>query len=244
MGPLLPWLLAIVACAAALASALAWRAEHRRQRALALQEHELRARLEHSEKRLAARNAKQHERAEETSELRRKLEKAKKRTVSLAEENDGVRRRVRELEERLLQREVELKALRAEIEPLRQAMEREHLVAMEQQRDDQAVARERTRLEKQSAALEEKTRELNAQLVEAQRALSQYRKRLETQEQLYTAIRGELRAKKDRLRTQQEELERLRALRVVHGAQSEAAEPIANPSPLQTATGTGENQRA
>ncbi len=35
------------------------------------------------------------------------------------------------------------------------------------------------------------------------------------QEKLYVAIRGELDAKKERLRTQQEELERLRALRLV-----------------------------
>jgi chromosome segregation ATPase len=40
------------------------------------------------------------------------------------------------------------------------------------------------------------------------------REKLDTQQQLYVAIRGELEAKKDRLRTQNEEVERLRALRV------------------------------
>ena len=38
---------------------------------------------------------------------------------------------------------------------------------------------------------------------------------METQELLYVSIRSELDAKKDRLRTQQEELERLMALKAV-----------------------------
>ena len=45
--------------------------------------------------------------------------------------------------------------------------------------------------------------------------LQRLREKLDTQQQLYVASRGELEAKKDRLRTQTEEVERLRALSVV-----------------------------
>jgi hypothetical protein len=40
------------------------------------------------------------------------------------------------------------------------------------------------------------------------------RKRMSNQEQLYASIRAELDVKKDRLRTQEEQLQRLQALKV------------------------------
>ena len=55
--------------------------------------------------------------------------------------------------------------------------------------------------------------------------------KVRTQDKLYLAIRGELAAKKDRLRAQQEELERLRALRVTwaSGEAEAAASPPGDP---------------
>ena len=53
------------------------------------------------------------------------------------------------------------------------------------------------------------------QLAKTDHDLQRMRKRVRNQDMLYTSIRSELDAKKDRLRTQQEELERLRALEVV-----------------------------
>ena len=49
------------------------------------------------------------------------------------------------------------------------------------------------------------------------------RKRMNTQEQLYASVRAELDVKKDRLRTQEEQIQRLQAMKVVvtDGAQSE-----------------------
>jgi hypothetical protein len=48
----------------------------------------------------------------------------------------------------------------------------------------------------------------------AERSLEKLRTKVRTQDQLYLVMRGELEAKKDRLRTQQEELERLQAFKV------------------------------
>ena len=56
---------------------------------------------------------------------------------------------------------------------------------------------------------------------------------MRTQDALYASLRGELEAKKDRLRTQQEELERLRALEVVL-APPPAADTATPPSADET----------
>jgi len=49
------------------------------------------------------------------------------------------------------------------------------------------------------------------------------RKRMNNQEQLYASVRAELDVKKDRLRTQEEQIQRLQAMKVVvtNGAQSD-----------------------
>ena len=69
--------------------------------------------------------------------------------------------------------------------------------------------------------------ELGGARVEAER----WQAKVRTQDKLYLAIRGELAAKKDRLRAQQEELERLRALRVTwaSGEAEAAASPPGDP---------------
>ena len=60
---------------------------------------------------------------------------------------------------------------------------------------------------------------LEQELAEARRTGAAARRRLDKQEQLYVALRGELEAKKDRLRTQEEQLQRLQALKVAIAAE-------------------------
>ena len=61
--------------------------------------------------------------------------------------------------------------------------------------------------------------------------MARLKKKLSTQELLYVSIRNELAAKKDRLRTQQEEIERLRALRVSLLDTPTEAESLGDPLP-------------
>ncbi len=55
---------------------------------------------------------------------------------------------------------------------------------------------------------------LENELQLAHQTQARARKRMANQDQLYAALRGELEAKKDRLRTQEEQLQRLQALKV------------------------------
>ena len=70
-------------------------------------------------------------------------------------------------------------------------------------------------LQQRAAHLESELGELRGELEKTRKDTSRLREKNKTQEQLYVSIRGELQAKKDRLRTQTEELERIRALKVV-----------------------------
>ncbi|MBW2496839.1 MAG: hypothetical protein JRF61_06150, partial [Deltaproteobacteria bacterium] len=60
----------------------------------------------------------------------------------------------------------------------------------------------------------ERLSELEGQLDEARTNEARLRKRIARQEELYAALRGELEVKKDRLRAQTEQIERLQALKV------------------------------
>ena len=82
-------------------------------------------------------------------------------------------------------------------------------------------------LEQKVASAEERAKQATSQLAKERHNVERLRGKLETQETLYVSIRSELDAKKDRLRTQQEELERMRALKaglVAARAEVEASE--------------------
>jgi DNA repair exonuclease SbcCD ATPase subunit len=64
------------------------------------------------------------------------------------------------------------------------------------------------------ASAQESVKTARADTEAAERMVQRLRKRLQAQETAYVSLRGELEAKKDRLATQNEELERLRALKV------------------------------
>jgi chromosome segregation ATPase len=67
--------------------------------------------------------------------------------------------------------------------------------------------------EEELQALHSKLSQVQSELSEVRREALQARSRIKTQDKLYLAMRGELEAKKDRLKQQQEELERLLAMR-------------------------------
>jgi len=70
------------------------------------------------------------------------------------------------------------------------------------------------RLEAERTTGRERIAELEAALASRARDAARMKKRIANQEQLYAAVRAELALKKDRLRAQEEQIERLQALQV------------------------------
>jgi len=163
---------------------------------------------------------------EELATLRNKADKAKRRQTKTVDQPLGTTARIRDHEA-----QVE----RVELERDRANAERETLAAQ--------VARLEARLEASARALEEASvpppapvageaeiaveqarvelstnrEQLEKQKEElgiARQTEARMRKRMGNQEQLYASLRAELDVKKDRLRTQEEQLQRLQALKV------------------------------
>jgi chromosome segregation ATPase len=181
-------------------------------------------------KQLGARLSKQTQarkrQAEELATLRKKADKANRRQSKPVDQPLGTTARIRDHEA-----QVE----RVELERDRANSEREELARQ--------VARLETRLEASARALEEATAplptaianqaetsleraqaelaasheqrtKLRDELGIAQQTEARMRKRMNNQDQLYASLRAELDVKKDRLRTQEEQLQRLQALKV------------------------------
>lgn len=162
--------------------------------------------------------------SEELVELRRRSDKARRRTEKTPEAPLGTATRIRD---------VELELERAQAALRRSETEREQharsATALQAERDDLAK-----RLEDASAPARAAADEAGAALVRAQAELAavreqctkqteelglarqneaRMRKRMDNQEQLYASLRAELDVKKDRLRTQEEQIQRLQALK-------------------------------
>lgn len=163
-------------------------------------------------------------RDEELAELRRRLEKTKKRVSQAREDERQESSRIRELEEKLRLAQADSRSMRSdlqqaetEIARLREAPRPKAppppppapapAAAPEPPRDEELVRR--------AEEANSRVRALEEQLVAARVDAERQRRKVAAHERLYVALRGELGAKKERLRTQQEELERLRALRLV-----------------------------
>jgi chromosome segregation ATPase len=179
--------------------------------------------LESSRKQLDKAVAKQQRSSEELAQSRRKLEKARKRagragddarpvTPSHAQDLEAAIETARR--ERDAARE-ERDAARAKANTLTQDLAKgraaiDATARARTQLDDAAIEALQQRVE--TAGTEQN--QLRKGLAGANANEKRLREKLDKQQQLYVAIRGELEAKKDRLRTQNEEIERLRALRV------------------------------
>jgi chromosome segregation ATPase len=163
--------------------------------------------------------------AEELARLRKKADKDRKREARPVAQPLGTVARVRDLEAALARVERErdralaqgeqaageLARLRAD---LARASEREREAAALRPSSASEAPDPAAVLEARLAESLERLAKLEEELVGARRTEARMRKRVANQEQLYAALRGELEAKKDRLKTQEEQLERLRALKV------------------------------
>jgi len=214
---LLPWILAGAAATAAFFLFARLRATAADLETRAAELERIGAELEAAREQIDRQSATHRRRGEEMAELRRKLDKAKKRGAS--EPRSGRAGAPSHLQE--VERELELArqardAAREEASGL--ASELSRLRAQPAPVPPPPVPPEEseriTRVEAQRVEAEARAGHLAAELAAAHKQVQRLRGKHDTQEQLYAALRGELEAKKDRLRRQQEEIERLQALKV------------------------------
>jgi chromosome segregation ATPase len=220
---LLPWLLLAAAVATA---ALLFVRMRSLAGELAASEAEARRLTDESQagvEQLAKAIAKQQRSGEELAQLRRKLEKARKRASRAGgESHPATPSDAQGLEAAIETARRERNAAREERDA---AQAKAALLAQDLVKARAAIeaaAEVKTRLDDAAtetleqrvatAGVEKKRR--GTELAAAHATEKRLREKLDTQQQLDVAIRGELEAKKDRLRTQNEEIERLRALRV------------------------------
>ena len=193
--------------------------------------------LEDARGRLSKSQDKSRQASEDIQQLRKKLEKVKKRLGSTTSLPSASASRVQQLEEALELSRQERDRLREEVSGLRAELTRLREVArsnVEEVENPQL----NSALEAQSAAsariadLESILQKAQARAADAERSVDRLRGKARTQDLLYVSLRSELDAKKDRLRTQQEEIERLRALKValVDDPPENASEPISDDS--------------
>lgn len=177
--------------------------------------------------------------AEELSEYRKRKEKNKKRQAKGHSAPLGTQSRIQDLEERLEQREQERDRFRAERDALESEQVgltstitqlREAANASAESAARAAAAPPPTPAAEASPAVsaESGSDARAAELAEARERIDKLvseieiakategkmRKRMANQEQLYASVRAELEVKKDRLRTQEEQIQRLQALEV------------------------------
>ena len=192
---------------------------------------ELQATRQQLEKKTAA-----HRRlSEQEAESRRKLEKARKRA---SQSRTGAKESKNEGDElTLLQGQLRLSQadqarLREELERLAtapSAADRIKEREVELAKAGEEIAALQGRVEQAGAAAKAAEAKLGEHAEESERL----HKKLATQDKLYVSVRSELEAKKDRIRAQTEELERLRAFKVaVIDPVPEAVSTIATPEAI------------
>ncbi len=174
---------------------------------------------------------------EEVAALRKRLDKAKRRSgAAAASGNDAVPASQLELEAELEEARQARDGARSEAEALAAEVSRlrTKLAPKPEPEPEEKPTPETTELEElrgartQAAADLAKSQEAQEEL---RRAKARLKKKVDTQELLYVAIRTELEAKKDRLRSQQELIERLQALEVSLGGARAPSTRSEDPSP-------------
>jgi len=162
--------------------------------------------------------------SEELVELKRRSDKARRRTEKGPEAPLGTASRIRDVELELERAQTGLR--RAETERDQHAR---NAAGLQAERDDLAKRLEdasaparaaadqaRTDLERaraEVAGMREQCAKQSEELGLAHHNEARMRKRMDNQEQLYASLRAELDVKKDRLRTQEEQIQRLQALK-------------------------------
>jgi chromosome segregation ATPase len=205
--------LVALAAAAALFAALGWRSERSRraglERELALLRDELDSLREAAQGRARA----GRERGDELGELRRKLEKARKRAFTATEEKAPLEARAAELEAKLRARDLEAARLRGQVALLEAEQERatregarlreQHARAVQAAATVRIDPGEHRQLAQRSEAAEQEVRRLAGLLRDSEREAGRYRQRERVQRRAYTVLRGELDVAKDRIRALQ-----------------------------------------
>ncbi|HEB89283.1 MAG TPA: hypothetical protein ENI85_06905 [Deltaproteobacteria bacterium] len=224
-GQLVSGLLAVAAFLFVLSS---WRSAEARARGLETERDTLLGRLEEREADLQKQKQARARQAEELATLRNRIEKKRKRGSRTPEQPLGTLARIRDHEARAERAEAERdRALAlsdtlgrqvAELEARLEAQTRALGAASERSGEgpfaapDPGASAEGLRAER--AEHEEALGKLREELALARQTEARMRKRMSNQEQLYASLRAELEVKKDRLKTQEERLQRLQALKV------------------------------
>lgn len=203
---------------------------------LAKEATELQAELENVSKRLAKRDKEHDRRNEEMAELRRSLEKLKKRDKNKRSNQKVEPDRIEELEqalalaefqcqekeEQLLQTEGGLALVRAELELLKKPKDvPAEPVALVEDPHIQEIADLKSRLEDLSPRVQKLEKETKDARAQAQR----YKSKNEILDKTYVVLRGEHKIQREKLHMQRQELERLRAMSVTLGASAPTPEP-------------------
>ena len=237
---IVPWVVAALAGCAAVFLALKLRELHARAQESAAELASLEDRVRKAEKRATTRSTGDRRREDEVAELRRKLDKAKKRAGQARGEQLTESHRIKELEERLRLRDADVRAARSvgsrevlsppvrpapsvspgpvapvEVaEPLPKAPEARKAPEASESDAVRAADERATRATAQAESARSELDAARSKLAELEVQRKRQLNKAKTQDKLYASMRLELEAKKDRLGAQQEELERLRALRV------------------------------
>ena len=193
---------------------VAWRAERARRLGLEAELATLRDSIGSERSALEQKTTDRREREGEVAELRRRLEKAKRRAFSAQEGKAPLEARVTTIEVELRDRDAECKRLRDEVAKLEGDVDgarrdtvrlREETAHAVQEREKASrVVRidpdEHRTLSHRADAAEEEVRRLNAQIRDVERDAMRFRQRERTHRRLYLVIRGELGAAQDRIR--------------------------------------------
>jgi chromosome segregation ATPase len=178
------------------------------------------AELESLQKRVEHTRTELRSRGEELTELRKKHDKLKKRAGDTLEEEKALPARIRTLEAELGAERSDARAARDEIVRLHGEVERTAAeLAREQARAAQLVPPtdpgELEGLARRASEADARREKLTLELETARHDVAKYRGRWETLDKAYVILRGELELKKDEVRAQRVELERLRTVEVI-----------------------------
>ncbi len=221
MPAALPWILLALACVAAgfalVQGQVTRRALERERRA----HEEAKTERDRLRETASQNERKGGDRADEVRDLRKRLEKTKRRAFEAQEELEPLRGRVTQLENELRGRDHTLRlrddaiarsesllaSALAERDSAKAEVERAGTVAQ-----DLAAQRDAAKRVEEGAAADQLAK-FEARAAQAEREASRYRQRHRTSERLYTVIRGELDIAKDQIRALQGKAPRVRRSR-------------------------------
>lgn len=226
MSNVLSLLLALVFAATAAWFWRASQASEKRNRELAARIEELEAARKELARRVEHESQARRKQSEELVALRNRSDKSKRRSEKTPEVPLGTAARIRDVElelERALagQRRAEAardeesrraEGLRGERDGLQKRLA-ESIAPVEVVAEQGRAEVEKVRAE--LAVAREQCLKQGEELAVARQTEARMRKRMDNQEQLYASLRAELEVKKDRLRTQEEQIQRLEAIKAV-----------------------------